>query len=302
MSTSPLALPDLATQPIDEVSVTTRTTSLATRSIKKESKLMALKLAINCMDLTTLEGADTSGKIADLCFKAMHPDYLNNSVPAVAAVCVYPDLALEAKKYLSQSSVKVAAVATGFPSGRTSLNIKLVEIQEFLNDIDELDMVIDRAAFLMGDYNAIFEEIVAVKNIIKSKHLKVILETGELGGLSQIRTASILAMEAGADFIKTSTGKIPQAANPNTALVMMEAVRDYADQTGRLVGIKLAGGIKTSKQAINYLVLLNETLGDSWLNNNLFRLGASSLLNDILMQIRKEDGGFYQTADDFSNG
>jgi len=203
---------------------------------------------------------------------------------------------------LKNTNIKVAAVATGFPSGRTSLEIKLEELKSFLADIDEVDMVIDRAAILSGDYTQAFNEITAVKDLIGKKHLKVILETGELGSLKEVRLSSFLAMEAGADFIKTSTGKIPSAANPSVALVMMEAVRDYAHKTGKLVGVKLAGGIKTSKQAVTYLVLLNETLGDDWFNNDRFRLGASSLLNDILMQIRKEKTGVYSVSDDFSDG
>lgn len=292
-------LPGLAWQAVDQVAAEARAALLATRSIKREAKLKALDLAIRCIDLTTLEGADTPGKVEGLCAKATRPDPTDPTIPAVAAVCVYPNLAELASRRLGGSSVRVAAVATAFPSGQASLDLKLAEARETAQVADEIDMVIDRGAFLAGDRRRVVEEIEAVKSVIGDRLLKVILETGELATLENVRRASWLAMEAGADFIKTSTGKVQPAATLPVALVMMDAIRDYAWETGRLVGLKVAGGIRTSRQAISYLVTLSETLGEEWLSPDRFRLGASSLLNDILMQIGKERSGDYQSPDDF---
>jgi deoxyribose-phosphate aldolase len=292
-------LPGLAWQAVDQVAAEARAALLATRSIKREAKLKALDLAIRCIDLTTLEGADTPGKVEGLCAKATRPDPTDPTIPAVAALCVYPNLAELASRRLGGSSVRVAAVATAFPSGQASLDLKLAEARETAQVADEIDMVIDRGAFLAGDRRRVVEEIEAVKSVIGDRLLKVILETGELATLENVRRASWLAMEAGADFIKTSTGKVQPAATLPVALVMMDAIRDYAWETGRLVGLKVAGGIRTSRQAISYLVTLSETLGEEWLSPDRFRLGASSLLNDILMQIGKERSGDYQSPDDF---
>ncbi|MGH7609584.1 MAG: deoxyribose-phosphate aldolase [Candidatus Dormibacteria bacterium] len=272
---------------------------LATRSVKRDSKLRALDLAIRCIDLTTLEGADTAGKIDILCAKAVRPDPADPGIPSVAAVCLYPNFAEQAARRLRGSGVRVAAVATAFPSGQAPLAVKVSEARETARWSDEVDMVIDRGAFLAGDYRRVGAEIEAVKAAVGQRLLKVILETGELATLENVRRASLLAMEAGADFIKTSTGKVQPAATLPGALVMMEAIRDYAWATGREVGLKAAGGIRTSRQAITYLVTLSETLGDQWLSPSRFRLGASSLLNDILMQIAKERSGDYQSPDDF---
>jgi deoxyribose-phosphate aldolase len=286
---------------VDAVGVEARAAKLATRSIKKSTKLAAINLAISMVDLTTLEGADTPGRVASLCTKAMHPDPRDSSVPSVAAVCVYPDLVAHARKVLSPSSVAVASVATAFPSGRASLNVKLLDVREALSaGADEIDMVIDRGAFLSGRIGQVFEEIVAVKESCANAHLKVILETGELVTYDNVRRASWIAMLAGADFIKTSTGKVAVSATTPVALVMLEAVRDFAETTGRVVGVKVAGGIRSTKDAIRYLVLVNETAGAAWLSPTLFRFGASSLLNDLLMQRLKQQRGAYVRADEFS--
>ncbi|HVD03155.1 MAG TPA: deoxyribose-phosphate aldolase [Candidatus Dormibacteraeota bacterium] len=287
---------------IDAVGVEARARALAGRSVKRSAKLQALDLAIRCIDLTTLEGSDTAGRVAVLCAKALHPTPESPDIPTVAAVCVYPAQAARAAELLRGSSVRVAAVATGFPSGQVPRDIKVAEAAEVAQFADEIDMVIDRGAFLAGRYRQMQAEIGAVKDAIGPRHLKVILETGELGGLDQVRRASWLAMEAGADFIKTSTGKIEPAATLPVAVVMLEAIRDFAWETGRRVGFKPAGGIRTSKQAIAYLVAVSEILGGDWLTPERFRLGASSLLNDILMQIYKERSGGYQSADDFTQG
>jgi deoxyribose-phosphate aldolase len=287
---------------IDQVAVESRADELAKRSIKKEAKLWALELAIRCCDLTTLEGQDTPGKVAALCSKAIRPDPSDPGVPSVAAVCIYPSLVPVAKARLAGSGVKVASVATAFPSGQTLLDVKLREVEDVVAlGADEVDMVIDRGAFLAGRYAEVYDEIVRVKDACGEAHLKVILEVAELGTYDNVRRASLLAMAAGADFIKTSTGKLPGAATLPVHLVMLEAIRDVHDETGRRVGMKPAGGIRTSKNAIQYLVQVNEILGPDWLTPDLYRLGASSLLNDILMQIRKEKTGAYQSKDYFTN-
>jgi deoxyribose-phosphate aldolase len=286
---------------VDQVAVEARATELAKRSIKKDAKLFALDLAIRCMDLTTLEGADTPGKVAALCSKAVRPDPGDRAVPSVAAVCVYPRLVPTAVERLRGTQVKVASVATAFPSGQSPIEAKLEEVRWVVeNGADEVDMVIDRGAFLSGRYAKVYDEIVRVKEASGDAHLKVILETGELGTYDNVRRASLLAMAAGADFVKTSTGKLPSAATLPVALVMLEAIRDVYDETGRRIGFKPAGGIRASKQAVQHLVLVRETLGNDWLTPELYRLGASSLLNDILMQIRKERTGIYRSSDEFT--
>ncbi len=286
---------------VDQVGVELRVETLKRRSIKKASKLWALDLAIRMMDLTTLEGRDTPGKIRALCAKAMHPQPGDPSIPSVAAVCLYPALIPEAKDALRGSGVKVASVATGFPSGQTFRPIKVAEVKESVAaGADEIDMVIDRGAFLAGDYATVFDEIVEIKDASGDAHLKVILETGELGTFDAVRRASILAMAAGADFIKTSTGKIQPAATLPVTLVMLEAIRDFEKATGRAVGMKPAGGIRTAKDAVQYLVVLYETLGPRWMTPERFRFGASTLLNDVLMQIEKERTGRYQDPDHFT--
>jgi len=286
---------------VDEVGADERAASLAKRSIKKSSKLWALDLAIRCMDLTTLEGSDTPGKVIALCAKGIRPKPGDPAVPSVAAICIYPARISEAVEHLRGSQVKVASVATAFPSGQSFTSIKITETEDAVRaGAQEIDMVIDRGAFLAGDYQRVYDEIVAVKEACGSAHLKVILETGELGTYDAVRRASILAMAAGADFIKTSTGKVQPAATLPVSLVMMEAIRDFVRETGRPVGFKAAGGIRTSKQAIAYLVLLYETLGADWMTPDRFRLGASTLLNDVLMQIDKEHSGAYQSPDYFT--
>jgi deoxyribose-phosphate aldolase len=286
---------------VDAVALEERAATLAKRSIKKDSKLQAFELAVRMMDLTTLEGADTPGKVAALCSKAMRPDPSDPSVPPVAAVCVYPNLVPVAVARLRGSTVKVASVATAFPSGQSPLAVKLADVREAVAlGADEIDMVIDRGAFLSGRYAKVYDEIVKVKEACGETHLKVILETGELGTYDNVRRASLLAMAAGADFIKTSSGKIPLAATLPVTLCMLEAIRDVHDETGRVVGMKPAGGIRTAKQAIQNLVIVNETLGPDWLTPDRFRLGASSLLNDVLMQIRTQKTGRYQNPEYFT--
>ena len=286
---------------VDQVGVEERAAALAKRSIKKQSKLWALDLAIRCMDLTTLEGADTPGKVAALCAKAIRPQPGDQTIPSVAAVCVYPSLVAPSVAHVRGTGVKVASVATAFPSGQSFTDVKVAEARQAVAaGADEIDMVVDRGAFLSGDHEKVYEEIGAVKETCDKAHLKVILETGELGTYDNVRRASILAMAAGADFVKTSTGKVQPAATLPVSLVMMEAVRDFHRETGRAVGFKPAGGIRTSKQAIAYLVLLWETLGQEWMTPDRFRLGASSLLNDVLMQIEKERTGAYQAEDYFT--
>ncbi len=286
---------------VDQVGVEGRVDALKRRSIKKASKVWALELAIRMMDLTTLEGKDTPGKVRALCAKGMRPKPRDPSIPSVAAICVYPALVAEAKEALRGSSVKVASVATGFPSGQTFLDIKLAETRQAVDaGADEVDMVIDRGAFLSGDYRTVFDEIVEIKEACGEAHLKVILETGELETYDNVRRASVLAMAAGADFIKTSTGKVSPAATLPVTLVMLEAIRDFERATGRQVGMKPAGGIRTAKEAIQYLVVLYETLGPRWMSPDWFRFGASSLLNDVLMQIEFQRSGRYQDPDDFT--
>ena len=286
---------------VDQVGVEERAASLATRSIKRESKRWALDLVIRMIDLTTLEGKDTTGKVHALCQKARRPDPSDPSIPSVAAICVYPARVADAREALAGSGIHVASVATGFPSGQTFLELKLLETRQVVEaGADEVDMVIDRGAFLSGDYAAVFDEIVAVKAAAGESHLKVILETGELGTYDNVRRASILAMAAGADFIKTSTGKVTPAATLPVTLVMLEAIRDFEARTGRSVGMKPAGGIRTSKEAIAYLTVLYETLGPRWMTPDRFRFGASTLLNDVLMQIEKERTGRYQDPDHFT--
>jgi deoxyribose-phosphate aldolase len=286
---------------VDQVAVEERAATLGKRSIKREAKLWALELAIRTIDLTTLEGADTPGKVAALCSKALRPDPVDPSIPAVAAVCVYPNLVPVAVERVRGSGVKVASVATAFPSGQAPLDVKLAEVRDVVEmGADEVDMVIDRGAFLSGRYAKVYDEIVRVKEASGDAHLKVILETGELGTYDNVRRASLLAMAAGADFIKTSTGKLPLAATLPVALVMLEAIRDVYEETGRMVGMKPAGGIRVAKQAVQHLVLVHETLGPEWLTPDLYRLGASSLLNDVLLQIRKEKTGAYQSPDYFT--
>ena len=286
---------------VDQVGVSERAAVLATRSIKKDAKLAALDMAITMVDLTTLEGADTPGKVRAMCAKAMHPDIVSPLAPPVAAVCVYPDLVPVAKEALAGSSVAVAAVATAFPSGRASLAVKLADVQDAVAaGADEIDMVIDRGAFLAGRYGQVYAEIIAVREACGDAHLKVILETGELATLDNVSRASWLAMMAGADFIKTSTGKVTPAATPAVALVMLAAVRDFEQTANRRVGVKVAGGIRTAKDAIRYLVQVNEVAGPAWLTPRLFRIGASTLLNDLLMQRSKQRTGRYAGPDYFT--
>jgi deoxyribose-phosphate aldolase len=286
---------------VDEVGAAERAAGLATRSIKKGAKLQALDMAVAMVDLTTLEGADTPGKVRAMCAKARQPDPSDPAVPPVAAVCVYPDLVSVAREAVAGSGVAVASVATAFPSGRASLAVKLADVQDAVSaGADEVDMVIDRGAFLAGRYGKVYAEIRAVREACGPAHLKVILETGELATLDNVARASWLAMLAGADFIKTSTGKVTPAATPPTALVMLAAVRDFEQTTGRRVGVKVAGGIRTAKDAIRYLVLVNEVAGPAWLTPRLFRIGASTLLNDLLMQRSKQLTGQYAGADYFT--
>jgi len=286
---------------VDQVGVEERAASLAKRSIKRESKRWALDLVIRMIDLTTLEGRDTTGKVHALCQKARRPDPSDPSIPSVAAVCIYPARVADAREALEGSGIHVASVATGFPSGQTFLDLKLAETRQAVEaGADEVDMVIDRGAFLAGDVAAVFDEIVAVKAAAGKAHLKVILETGELGTYDNVRRASILAMAAGADFIKTSTGKVTPAATLPVTLVMLEAIRDFERRTGRAVGMKPAGGIRTAKEAIAYLTVLYETLGPRWMTPDRFRFGASTLLNDVLMQLRKERDGRYSGGDYFT--
>jgi deoxyribose-phosphate aldolase len=286
---------------VDKVGVEARAAALGTRSIKTTSKAAAIELAIRMVDLTTLEGADTPGKVRALSAKALRPDPADPTCPAVAAVCVYPSMVPVAAAVLAGSGVHLASVATAFPSGQAPLDVKLADTRDAVAaGADEIDMVISRGAFLAGDYGHVFDEIVAVKEASGAAHLKVILETGELGTYDNVRRASWLAMLAGADFIKTSTGKVPVAATLPVTLVMLEAVRDFRAQTGRQVGVKPAGGIRTTKDAIKYLVLINETVGDDWLSPDWFRFGASSLLNDLLMQRTKLTTGHYAGPDYFT--
>ena len=286
---------------VDQVGAEARAASLGTRSIKTTAKAYALDLAIRMVDLTTLEGQDTPGKVRALASKAMRPDPADLSCPQVAAVCVYPDMVGVAKETLGSSGVNVAAVATAFPSGRAALDIKLADTRDAVEaGADEIDMVIDRGAFLAGDYLRVFEEIVAVREACGDAHLKVIFETGELQTYDNVRRASWLAMMAGGHFIKTSTGKVQPAATLPVTLVMLEAVRDFREATGQMIGVKPAGGIRTAKDAIKYLVMVNEVAGPDWLDPDWFRFGASTLLNDLLMQRTKMTTGRYYGPDYFT--
>lgn len=289
---------------VDQVGIEARAAALATRSIKTTSKAWAIDTAIGMIDLTTLEGADTPGKVRSLCAKAQLPDPTDLGTPQVAAVCVYGDLVPTAKDALGSSGIHIAAVATAFPSGRASLAVKLADTKDAVKaGADEIDMVIDRGAFLAGDYRLVFDQIAAVKEACArpgdapDAHLKVILETGELATYDNVRRASWLAMLAGADFIKTSTGKVQPAATMPVTLLMLEAVRDWRELTGEMVGVKPAGGIRTSKDALRYLVMVSEIAGDDWLSPDWFRFGASSLLTDLLLQRQKLRTGAYSGAD-----
>ena len=287
---------------VDETGAKERAASIAGRSIKKESKVLAIKLAISMIDLTTLEGKDSEGKVRALCSKGIRPLDGNDEVPHVAAICVYPNMIRTAKSALAGSGVKVASVATAFPSGQSPMKLKIEEVKKVVQmGADEVDMVISRGEFLEGNYQYTYDEVKAVKEACGDAHLKVILETGELETYDNVRKASIISMLAGADFIKTSTGKVQPAATLPVTLVMLESIRDFYNETGKIIGMKPAGGIKTTKDALAYLCLVKETLGDMWLTPDLFRMGASSLLNDLLMQFRKEQTGVYQSADYFTN-
>ena len=299
---SNIKIPNFNLSPrVDQVGIEERAARFTKRSIKKESKMNGLLLALNMIDLTTLEGKDTDGKVKQLCYKAQHLHDAYPGLPTVAAICVYPSMVKVAKQALGNSGIKVASVATAFPSGQSTRSIKINETKfAVTNGADEVDMVISRGKFLMGEYNYVFDEIAAVKEACGTARLKVILETGELGSYDKVRRASDIAMYAGADFIKTSTGKISPAATMPVTLVMLEAIRDFYYETGKMIAMKPAGGISKSKLALHYLVMLNETLGEAWMNNHWFRFGASSLANDILMQVVKEKTGLYQSKDYFS--
>jgi deoxyribose-phosphate aldolase len=283
---------------VDQVGIEERVARFNTRSIKKESKMQGLKLALSMIDLTTLEGKDTVGKVQQMCYKAQHIADDLVGLPTVAAVCVYPNHVKTAKKCLLPSSVKIASVATAFPSGNSSLRIKLADTKIAVDSgADEVDMVISRGAFLQGNYQYVYDEIATIKEACRHARLKVILETGELSTLDNVRKASDIAIQAGADFIKTSTGKIQPAATMPVTLVMLQAIKDYYDATGIQVGMKPAGGISSAKMSLQYLVMLYETLGDQWMSNEWFRFGASSLANDIVLQIGKEQKGVYYSKD-----
>jgi deoxyribose-phosphate aldolase len=287
--------------PVDQVGAEARAAALATRSIKTTAKAFALDLAVRMVDLTTLEGQDTPGKVAALCAKGRRPDPTDPACPPVAAICVYGDLVPVAVEALRGSGVRVAAVATAFPSGRAPLDVKLADVRAAVAaGADEIDMVIDRGAFLAGRYLHVYDEVAAVREACGHAHLKVILETGELATYDNVRRASWLAMLGGADFVKTSTGKVSPASTLPVALVMLEAVRDFRLVTGRQVGVKVAGGIRAAKDAVRYLVVVNETVGDDWLSPDWFRFGASSLLNDLLMQRQKLSTGRYADPDEFT--
>lgn len=287
--------------PVDQIAVEERAAALGKRSLKKGAKVFGLELAVRMMDLTTLEGKDTPGKVRQMCAKAVTPLSSRPEIGPCAAVCVYPNLVPVAKQALAGSGVKVASVATAFPSGQSPLDVKLADVRRAVElGADEIDMVIDRGAMLSGDYAKVFDEIAATKEACGPAHLKVILETGELGSYDVVRKASEIGIAAGGDFIKTSTGKVQPAATPAVTLVMLEAIADHYYATGRRIGMKPAGGVRTAKQALHYLVIVKETLGDAWLTPDLFRFGASALLNDVLMQLEKERTGVYQAAEDFS--
>ncbi len=295
-------LPDLSAVPaVDEVGVNERVARFQSRSIKTASKIEALKLVLSMIDLTTLEGQDTPGKVRQLCQKAIHLHDALPDLPHVAAVCVYPTMVGVAREALAGRDINIASVATAFPSGQAPLSVKLEDTRMAVAaGANEIDMVISRGEFLAGHHGRVFDEIVAIKEACGDAHLKVILETGELGTLDRVRRASVLAMHAGADFIKTSTGKIQPAATMPVTLVMLQAIRDYYYDTGRMVGMKPAGGISSAKLAVHYLVMLRETLGNAWMTPDWFRFGASSLANDVLMQLQKQKTGVYQSPDYFS--
>ena len=297
-----LKIPDFHQSPkIDKVGVEERVARFQTRSIKNESKMQGLKMALNMIDLTTLEGKDTPGKVKQMCYKAMHLHDVHAGLPTVAAVCVYPSMVKTAVNEVKGSGVKVASVSTAFPSGQAPMDVKLTDTKFAVDaGADEIDMVISRGKFLAGDYNFVFDEIASIKEACGKARLKVILETGELVTLDNVRRASDIAMHAGADFIKTSTGKIQPAATMQVTYTMLEAIRDFHLLTGRMVGMKPAGGISNSKLALHNLVMVKETLGNEWLSNEWFRFGASSLANDVLMQIMKAETGIYQSSDYFS--
>ena len=301
MSTK-IILPDFRTSPtIDQVGIEERVARFTTRSIKKASKMQGLKMTLSMIDLTTLEGKDTEGKVKQMCYKAVHLHDVIPGIPTVAAVCVYPTMVKTAKDALKGTSVKVASVSTAFPSGQSTREIKILDTKFAVdNGADEIDMVISRGEFLKGNYNYVFDEIAEIKQACGKARLKVIFETGELSTLDNVRRASDIAMYAGADFIKTSTGKISPAATMPVTLVMLEAIRDFYYKTGKKIAMKPAGGISKSKLALHYLVMLQETLGSGWMNNEWFRFGASSLANDVLMQLEKERTGVYQSANYFS--
>ncbi len=287
--------------PYDTLGVLERVDRFCKRSIKNSSKVEGLKLALSMIDLTTLEGKDTPGKVKQLCYKAIHPHDRLEGIPKVAAICVYPTYVSLAKKELEGSGIYVASVATAFPSGQSSLKTKLSDTRFAVEEgADEIDMVISRGEFLAGNYEFVFDEIASIKEACGEAHLKVILETGELDTLDNVRKASELAMHAGADFIKTSTGKIQPAATLSVTYVMLDAIKDFYLKTGKMIGMKPAGGISNSKIALQYLVMLNEVLGEKWMNKNYFRFGASSLANDILMQLVKAETGHYQSSNYFS--
>ena len=292
----------LQAHPVDEVGIRERVARLATRSIKKASKVEGLKLALSMVDLTTLEGADTPGKVRQLCTKAIHLHSGRKDLPMVAAVCVYPTMVRIAREALQGTPIQVAAVATAFPSGMNPLAVKLEDTRYAVAEgAHEIDMVISRGDFLRGDYGRVANEIEQVKEACGKAHLKVILETGELGTLDRVRLASDIAMQSGADFIKTSTGKIQPAATPEVVLVMLQAISDFYRKAGKRIGMKPAGGIANAKAALNLLIMVREVLGPAWLTPSLFRIGASKLPNDMLMQLEKERTGVYQGLDYFSN-
>jgi deoxyribose-phosphate aldolase len=298
----PVFHPDYVLSPsVDKVGVEERVARFQTRSIKNESKRQGLLMALNMIDLTTLEGKDTPGKVRQMCYKAAHLYDQLPGLPTVAAVCVYPSMVSLAKKELKDSGIMVASVSTAFPSGQAPSEVKIIDTRFAVEEgADEIDMVISRGKFLTGDYNFVFDEIAAIKEVCGKARLKVILETGELATLDNVRKASDLAIHAGADFIKTSTGKIQPAATMQVTYTMLMAIRDHFDKTGKMVGMKPAGGISTSKLALHNLVMVKEVLGDAWLTNEWFRFGASSLANDVLMQILKSETGVYQSSDYFS--
>ena len=301
-SRNTLVIPDFKQSPsVDKVGVEERVARFQTRSIKNEAKLQGLKMVLSMIDLTTLEGKDTPGKVKQMCYKAQHLHDILPGLPTVAAVCVYPSMAGIAAKEVKGSGVKVASVSTAFPSGQAPMSIKLEDTKFAVDQgADEIDMVISRGKFLSGEYNFVFDEIAAIKEACGKARLKVILETGELVTLDNVRRASDIAMYAGADFIKTSTGKIQPAATMQVTYTMLEAIRDFYTKNGVMIGMKPAGGISTSKLALHNLVMVKETLGEAWLDNHWFRFGASSLANDVLMQIMKAETGVYQSSDYFA--